>query len=102
MAYTYAPWGKPISTTGTLANTIGTINPIRYRGYYYDAETGFYYVSSRYYDPEVGRWLNADTPDVLTATPNALTDKNLFAYCDNNPVGAFVLTSLAKSTVKNT
>ena len=46
-SYTYDQWGKTISTTGTLANTIGTINPIRYRGYYYDVETGFYYVNSR-------------------------------------------------------
>lgn len=45
-----------------------------------------YYVGSRYYNPEIGRWINADTTDVLTATPVGLTDKNLFAYCDNNPV----------------
>ncbi len=56
------------------------------RLHYYDAETGFYYVSSRYYDPEVGRFISSDTTDVLTATLNALTDKNLYAYCDNNPV----------------
>ena len=61
-------------------------NPLTYRGYCYDTETGFYYVSSRNYDPEVGRFINAYTIDVLTATPTALTDKNLFAYCDNNPV----------------
>ena len=59
---------------------------MRYRGYYYDYETGFYYVSSRYYDPEVGRFVSADTTDVLTASTTALTDKNLYAYCDNNPV----------------
>ena len=69
-----------------MAATLGTQNPFRYRGYYYDNETGLYYVSSRYYDPEIGRFINADTTDVLTATPMALTDKNLFAYCDNNPV----------------
>ncbi len=65
---------------------IGTMNPFRYRGYYYDEETGFYYVSSRYYDPETGRFISADTTEILTATPTALTDKNLFAYCDNNPI----------------
>lgn len=51
-----------------------------------DTETGLYYVSSRYYDPETCRFINADTTDLITATPMALTDKNLFAYCDNNPV----------------
>jgi len=55
----------------------------------YEAETGFYYLNSRYYDPKVGRFISADTTDVLTATPTALTDKNLYAYCDNNPVCRF-------------
>ncbi len=90
--YSYDAWGNIISIKDaygaevTNPESYALLNPFRYRGYMYDQETGFYYVSSRYYDPEVGRWLNADTPDVLTATPNALTDKNLFAYCDNNPV----------------
>ncbi len=88
--YTYDAWGKLLSITDANGNTItsgiGVINPIRYRGYYYDTETGFYYVSSRYYDPEVGRFISPDTTDVLTATPDQLTDKNLYAYCDNNPV----------------
>lgn len=69
-----------------MASTVGRINPIRYRGYYYDVETGFYYLNTRYYDPEVGRFISADTTDVLAASPASLTDKNLFAYCDNNPV----------------
>ena len=67
-------------------STLGYANPFRYRGYYYDTETGYYYLNSRYYDPTTGRFLNADTTSVLTATPTALTDKNLYAYCDNNPV----------------
>ena len=75
-----------LDISGTYASTLGQNNPIRYRGYYYDSDTGFYYVSSRYYDPEIGRFINADTTDILTATPMRLTDKNLFAYCDNNPV----------------
>ena len=86
VSYTYDAWGKPLTVTGSLATTLGTHNPLRYRGYVYDTETGFYYVSSRYYDPEIGRFINADTTDILTATPMGLTDKNLFAYCDNNPV----------------
>ena len=86
VTYNYDAWGNILSITGTKATTIGRYNPFRYRGYYYDNETGLYYVSSRYYDPEIGRFINADTTDILTATPMGLTDKNLFAYCDNNPV----------------
>lgn len=88
-SYTYDAWGNVESVTGTLADTVGTINPIRYRGYYYDNETGLYYVSSRYYDAKIARFISADTTDVLTATPMGLTDKNLYAYCDNNPVVRF-------------
>ena len=67
--------------TGSLASTLGHDNPIRYRGYFYDNETGLYYVSSRYYDPEIGRFINADgqiNDDILGT--------NLFAYCGNNPI----------------
>ncbi len=62
------------------------MNPLRYAGYVYDNETGFYYNATRYYDPTTARFINADATDVLTATLEASTDKNLFAYCDNNPV----------------
>ena len=82
-SYVYDEWGYPISAP---TSGIGALNPFRYRGYIYDAETGFYLTGTRYYDPEVGRFINADTTDVLKASPMALTDKNLFAYCDNNPV----------------
>ena len=58
--YTYDSWGRILSVTGSLANTLGAINPLRYRGYIYDTETGLYYLRSRYYDPEVGRFLNAE------------------------------------------
>ena len=64
---------------------VGLINPIRYRGYYYDSETGFYYVSSRYYDPEIGRFISADEATYLGASGTNL-GYNLFAYCENNPV----------------
>ena len=63
---------------------IGHINPLRYRGYYYDTETGFYYVSSRYYDPEIGRWINAD--NAITGVGGDIRGYNLFAYCMNDPV----------------
>ena len=66
-------------------NRVKSANPFDYRGYYYDEETGLYYCQSRYYDPVVDRFLNADTTDILVAK-NDLYDKNLFAYCDNNPV----------------
>ena len=59
-------------------------NPFRYRGYYYDTETGLYYVSSRYYDPEIGRWINAD--NVIAGVGGDLKGYNLFAYCFDNPV----------------
>ena len=87
VTYTYDAWGNvTVSYSNGGASTAARYNPLRYRGYYYDTETGLYYVSSRYYDPEIGRFINADTTDILTATPMGLTDKNLFAYCDNNPV----------------
>ena len=76
-----------LKTGGTMAATLGAVNPLRYRGYVYDSETGFYYLSSRYYNPVWGRFINADTADVLGASPDkANWDKNLFAYCDDDPV----------------
>ena len=54
---TYDAWGNPLTTTGILASTIGAHNPLRYRGYVYDTETGFYYLQSRYYDPAIGRFI---------------------------------------------
>ena len=84
--YSYDAWGNHLSISGSMASTLGVHNPLRYRGYVYDQETGLYYLQSRYYNPEWGRFISADTTDILTATPMGLTDKNLFAYCDNNPV----------------
>ena len=83
--YHYDAWGTPISTNGTLASTVGTINPFRYKSYYYDSETRLYYLQSRYYDPQVGRFLNADAVDFLGVT-GTLLSYNLFAYCENNPI----------------
>ena len=79
--YTYDSWGKLLTTTGTA--TIGTLNPFRYRGYIYDTETGFYYLKTRYYNPEVGRFINAD---VLMSTGQGVIGCNMFCYCLNNPV----------------
>ena len=66
--------------------TIADLNPILYRSYYYDKETEWYYLTSRFYNPEFCRFINSDNYALPTATPTELTDKNLFAYCDNNPV----------------
>jgi RHS repeat-associated protein len=66
-----------------MASTVGTINPIRYRSYYYDTETGFYYLQSRYYDPAIRRFINAD--GYINANGDIL-GFNMYAYCSNNPV----------------
>ena len=78
--YIYSPWGEIISAEGNLAE----VNPLRYRGYYYDSETGFYYLRSRYYDPENHRFINADSY-ASTDSGDAIAC-NVFAYCNNNPV----------------
>ena len=82
--YAYDAWGQVLSATGTMAS----INPIRYRGYYFDQETGLYYLQSRYYDPEIGRFINADDAGTLGANGEILS-YNLFAYCLNNPVSGY-------------
>ena len=68
------------------ATHIANINPIRYRGYYYDTEMGFYYLQSRYYDPEICRFINADDVDILFEDQDSVLENNLFVYCLNNPV----------------
>ena len=80
--YVYSPWGEIISAEGDLAE----VNPLRYRGYYYDSETGFYYLQSRYYDPENHRFINADS---YASTGQGFLGVNMFAYCSNNPVNNF-------------
>lgn len=87
VTYEYDAWDKEIShsTIGTVGNKLYQYNALKYRGYYYDAESGFYYLSSRYYDPEVGRFLNADTTDVL-GVQDDFSNMNLYAYCNNNPI----------------
>ena len=77
--YAYDAWGNILRMSGTLAE----LNPLRYRGYVYDQETGFYYLNSRYYDPAVGRFISADN---YPTTGQGLNGNNMFAYCGNNPV----------------
>lgn len=84
VAYTYDAWGNPLTTTGTMAGTLGKLNPFRYRGYVYDTETGLYYLGSRYYNPETGRFINADNS--ISNSFESVHGYNLFAYCFNNPV----------------
>ena len=84
VSYAYDSWGKVTAIEGD--QDLGKKNPLRYRGYYWDEETGLYYLASRYYDPEVGRFINADDLSVLSEEKREITDKNLYAYCDNNPI----------------
>ena len=93
--YTYDAWGKLTGITNytgasILGKTNGTslanLNPLRYRGYYYDNETGFYYLQSRYYDPTLKRFLNAD---IYASTDQGFIGVNMFAYCLNNPIIRF-------------
>ena len=78
-SYTYSPYGKVLTSEGTLADK----NPLRYRGYYYDTESGLYYLQSRYYDPGTGRFINADE---YGSTGHGVLGFNMFAYCNNNPI----------------
>ena len=82
--YSYDPWGNILAVTGTLASTLGADNPFRYRGYYYDTESCFYYLNSRYYDAKVCRFVNADL--VVAGVGGDLRGYNLYTYCFNNPV----------------
>ena len=85
--YRYDAWGNLLETSGDMADTLGKLNVLRYRGYCYDDETGLYYLKARYYNPAWGRFISADSPVIPTISPESATwDKNLFAYCDNNPV----------------
>ena len=79
--YEYDAWGKIIWQGGS---ELLTINPFRYRGYYYDTETGLYYLNSRYYDPETGRFISPDSLKYLE--PETCNGLNLYAYCLNDPV----------------
>lgn len=86
--YEYDPWGNvTVKNSSGAVNTsayfIGNINPLRFKGYYYDRDTGFYYLQSRYYDPAIGRFINADT---LASTGKSFLGCNMFAYCGNNPI----------------
>ena len=87
--YGYDAWGNhwiknAMGQESEDPEFIGNVNPIRYRGYYYDTETKLYYLKSRYYDPEVGRFITID--DISYLDPETINGLNLYAYCGNNPV----------------
>ena len=83
VTYTYDAWGALLDMTDTSTNNIGAINPIRYRGYYYDIEMDMYWLSTRFYDPEICRFINADE---YVSTGQGVLGNNMYAYCGNNPV----------------
>ena len=80
--YEYDAWGKVLTADTDIAKQ----NPIRYRGYYYDNETGYYYLQSRYYDSNICRFINADLHEIVNVTKDICTGINLFSYCNNNPI----------------
>ena len=88
--YNYDAWGNHAVLNGDGTDSesgIGILNPFRYRGYYYDTETELYYLQTRYYDPEVGRFISRDS--IEYADPETINGLNLYAYCGNNPVMYF-------------
>ena len=103
--YEYDAWGNctvmnGYGTVNTSSSFIGNINPIRYRGYYYDTETGFYYLQTRYYDPTICRFINADNYELVAELSQTIGQLNLYAYANNNPImltdetGEGILTAL--------
>ena len=100
--YSYDAWGDLLSVTNSSGSAItnpahiANLNPLRYRGYYYDTDTGWYYLQSRYYDPAVGRFINADS---FVSTGDGFIGYNMFAYCEDDPVnysdptGTFIIST---------
>ena len=83
--YKYNAWGKCQTTVvDSSATAIAELNPFRYRSYYYDTETNLYFLKTRYYDPEIGRFITID--DISYLDPDSINGLNLYAYCGNNPV----------------
>ena len=80
--YIYDAWGNILHEEGSMAS----VNPFRYRGYYYDVETGFYYLQTRYYDPTICRFINADNYELVGELSQTAGQLNLYAYANNNPV----------------
>ena len=97
--YTYNAWGVPTIVSDSSGASIATINPFRYRSYYYDTEIEMYYLQSRYYDPAVGEFINADNPFVAFSFESF--NFNLYAYCNNNVVNDFDSSGYASFRTKS-
>ena len=102
----YDAYGNIINMIDNSGISIGTINPFRYRSYYQDKETGWYYLNSRYYNPELARFVTMDEIDYLGAS-GSLLSYNLYSYCENNPINNIdsngnSLTALSWATVAST
>ncbi len=77
---------ESVTRPSGITDDIYQVNPIRYKGYYYDSDSGWYNLKTRYYDPVIARFINADDVSLIMSSPQAFTDKNLYAYCDNDPI----------------
>jgi len=104
--YLYNAWGQLLQSSGVMAES----NPIRYRGYFWCSAAEMYYLQSRFYDPVIGRFINADATWVLGVEQGSLLQYNLFAYCHNNPVNFYdpdgyilkkILAGAAKGAIKS-
>ena len=82
--YKYDAWGKCVVDSSTTNTELANLNPFRYRSYYYDTETNLYFLKTRYYDPELGRFMTID--DISYLDPDSINGLNLYAYCKNNPI----------------
>ena len=105
--YYYNAYGNIISTYDISGINLSNINPFRYRSYYYDNETGWYYLNSRYYDPLVKRFITSDDINYLGSSGSAIS-YNLYSYCENNPINMIdyggnnaMLVSTMKYTILN-
>lgn len=86
--YSYDAWGVPTIQSDTSGCSLATVNPFRYREYYYDAEIGMYYLQSRYYNPIVSRFVNVDNAQAISSFGLPCVGYNIFAYCQNTPVNS--------------
>ena len=82
--YLYDAWGNCTISSETSNNALAKANPIRYRGYYYDDDTGLYYLNARYYSPKWRRFISPDDTSYLT--PESVNGLNLYCYCNNDPI----------------
>lgn len=85
--YDYSAYGQCNAVTGTMADTVGAVNSFKYKGYYFDKETDFFYCKSRYYSAEFCRFISPDSADCLDTS--SVVGMNLYAYCSNDPINKY-------------